>query len=191
MSTLVLICGYARAGKDTLAAGFLERYAVSKGPIVHVNFADTLKDAGNTYLAAVGMFKEGDRDFRQDSFKVRNRRFLVDAGTFARSLNRDVFAEAFAAKAKRWKEDLIEPLIVCSDWRYLNELRVQQAALPDWKIVTVRVDTVGVEAANEEEGMSIGEITREVPVDVSFKFMPNSAKLIKAEGKNLCRSFGY
>jgi len=191
MSTLVLICGYARAGKDTLADGFLERYGIAKGGIVHVNFADTLKDAGNTYLDAVGMFKEGDRDFRQDAFKVRNRRFLVDAGTFARSLNRDVFAEAFAAKAKRWEESLDNPLIVCSDWRYLNELRVQQAALPDWKIVTVRVDTVGVEAANEEEGMSIGEITREVPVDVSFKFMPNSAQLIKAEGKNLCRSFGY
>ena len=191
MSTLVLICGYARAGKDTLAAGFLDRWNVSKGPVVHVNFADSLKDAGNTYLASVGLFKEGERDFRQDSFKVRNRRFLVEAGTFARSINRDVFAESFAAKANRWKKSLIEPLVVCSDWRYLNELRVCQAALPGWRIITIRVDTTGVEAANEEEGLSIGEITREVPFDVSFKFLPDSAQLIKAEGKNLCRSFGY
>ena len=45
--TLVLIAGFARAGKDTLANGLLEW---STRPAEHINFADALKEAGNHFL---------------------------------------------------------------------------------------------------------------------------------------------
>jgi hypothetical protein len=190
MPTAVLITGYARAGKDTLAAGFLDRAAVSTRPIAHINFADVLKTAANSYLSSIGLFEE-QHDFRLEAFKVRHRRFLVEAGTFARSIDRDVFAIGFVEACRRWSGQGLDPLVVCSDLRYLNELMFVKTELADWRVVTVRVDTTGIEAANEEEGKSIGEMTRAVPFDVSFKFLPDSAQLIKAEGKNLCRSFGY
>ena len=50
--TLVLIAGYARAGKDTLASGILEW---SQRPAEHINFADALKEAANHYMDYLGL----------------------------------------------------------------------------------------------------------------------------------------
>ena len=87
--TLVLIAGYARAGKDTLASGILEW---SQRPAEHINFADALKEAANHYMDYLGL----DGDFFKEDFKVDNRDFLVHAGKFARRMDRDVFARHFA-----------------------------------------------------------------------------------------------
>lgn len=114
--TLVLISGFARAGKDTLASGLLEW---STRPAEHINFADALKEAANHYMDYLGL--EGD--FFREDFKVDNRDFLVHAGKFARRMDRDVFARHFANWCPVMKHvDQPSPeTVVCSDWRYINE----------------------------------------------------------------------
>ncbi len=125
--TLVLISGFARAGKTTLASGLLEW---STRPAENINFADALKEAANHYMDYLGL--EGD--FFREDFKVDNRDFLVHAGKFARRMDRDVFARHFANWCPVMKHhDQVSPeTVVCSDWRYINELRVCQDIL--WRL---------------------------------------------------------
>jgi len=196
---IVLITGYARAGKDTFRAGIAQ--GAGKHPVVPRNFADSLKEAANSFLEHLDFNDAGNPDFYlhpnsknffSDPFKVKHRTVLVELGKFARSLNRNVFAENFTNWVRRSAPyecgfDGSKPhTIVCSDWRYLNEYQVVLNDLgAGYNIITVRVNTIGVEPANEEEGLSIAEITREMPMNHEFTFSPNNWQIVKAEGKNL------
>jgi hypothetical protein len=193
--TLVLISGYARAGKDTLADGII---AGSSGShrILRRNFADSLKLAGNNFLSDVGLYVENTVDFKCETFKIRHRDMLVALGAGARSINASVFADLFVNACMEFEIESADegkpPLVLCSDFRYLNELRIPQARLAGlgWRIITVMVETAGVIPANEEEGVSIGQIVREVPVDFSYAFRPNSGHKVYAEGKQLAGRLG-
>jgi hypothetical protein len=195
MNNVILITGYARAGKDTLADGVS---LVASGPVVHLNFADVLKQACDSYMQSLGIGGSGaTQTFRNESFKVRHRHFLVSAGVFARSINEDVFALAFTRQCQliaRCNNSIgIGTTIICSDWRYINELEVIENMLvgaQDWKLHKVMVRTTGVEAANEEEGKSIGLITRQVAFDHEYIFLPDSRQRILNEGKDLARKLG-
>ena len=196
MPTVVLITGFARSGKDTLAAGIIE--GARRSDCAQINFADGLKESANKFLEWVGLLDD-ETDFFDDDYKARNRNVLVELGRFARSHDKDIFAKMLCADAdefsrsKRREETLKDVLVVVSDWRYMNELRVVRERLGDglgWRVVTVRVDTLGVYAANEEEGLSIGEITREHASDYGFVFAPGSAKAVEAEGRYLARTLG-
>ena len=192
MNKVILITGYARAGKDTLAEG-IQLGATKR--VVRLNFADMLKQACDCYMQVLDLGGSGSsRTFRNEAFKVKHRDFLVAAGMFARSIDRDVFVLAFTRQCRREAdtypgEDIA---IVCSDWRYMNELGIVKYILGDlgWDVVTVQVGTAGVEAANEEEGKSIGDIIRNTPIQVSFGFKPDSKPSIVAEGKSLARQLG-
>jgi len=184
--TLVLISGFARAGKDTLAQGILEW---STRPAEHINFADALKEAGNHFLGYLQL----QGDFFREDFKVENRKFLVDAGTFARSIDRDVFARHFANWCPVMKHpDNVSPeTVVCSDWRYVNELRVCQDVLWElgWRVRTIHVATAGIGPANDEELDSLAEIRSTHLFDQEFIFRPNARQEIMAEGRNLARAW--
>lgn len=190
MKTVILITGYARAGKDTLAEG-IELGATK--PVVRLNFADMLKQACDCYLQVLDLGGSGSsRTFRNEAFKVKHRDFLVAAGSFARTIDRDVFALAFTRQCNREATGSQDVTVVCSDWRYTNELTIVKYILGDlgWNVVTVQIGTTGVEAANEEEGKSIGDIVRNTPIHVSYGFKPDSKQAIVAEGKSLARQLG-
>lgn len=191
-ATLVLVTGYARSGKDTLAEGIMTGISASTRWAEKRSFADTLKEGGNEYLKFLGLDSD-DSDFYNEDFKVRHRDYLVTAGRLARSINVDIFAAAFTNKCISYCSTHGPGMVVCPDWRYLNEYRFVKLWLGDcygWRIVTVKIDTVGVGPANEEEGLSIGAMTREMAFDISLKFQPDRAQLIKAEGKNIARQIG-
>jgi hypothetical protein len=196
MPTLVLITGYARSGKDTFATGILE--AVRRSDAAQINFADGLKESANKFLEWVGLHDGDETDFFDDDYKTKHRHILVELGRFARSHDKDIFAKMLCDDAtefhieKRREQTVRDTLVVVSDWRYLNELRVAERSLgaDGWRIIKVRVDTVGTWAANEEEGLSIGEITRETAPDYSYVFAPGSANCILAEGRFLARTLG-
>ena len=190
MKKVVLITGYARAGKDTLAEG-IELGATK--PVVRLNFADMLKQACDCYMQVLDLGGSGSsRTFRNEAFKVKHRDFLVAAGSFARSIDRDVFAIAFTRQCNREAKSSEDITIVCSDWRYMNELTMVKYVLGDlgWDVVTVQIGTTGVEAANEEEGKSIGDIIRNTPIHISYGFKPDSKPAIISEGKSLARQLG-
>jgi chloramphenicol 3-O-phosphotransferase len=187
--TVVLITGYARAGKDTLCEGMSQ---ASKAAPIHINFASFLKAAADSFLNHL----EIDETFENEQFKVKHRDTLVALGKFARSINRDVFADQFVALAQHYQRNCsqaklpVRP-IICSDWRYTNEYQVvRHELMPTFRVITVRVNTLGIEAANEEEGLSIGEITREIPLDYEFTFKPDSKNYILKAGEELARTIG-
>lgn len=181
--TLVLISGYARAGKDTLASGILEW---AKRATKKTNFADYLKDAANDYLASLQL--EGD--FHNEPFKLKHRDFLVAAGRFARSVDRDIFAKNLAhwVPLMAGPDDQVAPeTVVCSDWRYINELTVCQDVLWDlgWKVRTVYVETSGIEPANSEEADSIAAIRDAHSFDMEYVFRQNDRNSIMREGRDI------
>jgi len=184
--TLVLISGFARAGKDTLASGLLEW---STRPAEHINFADALKEAGNHFMDYLGL----DGNFMAEDFKCENRDALVAMGMFARRLDKDVFARHFANWVPVMKHhDQVSPeTVVTSDWRYINELRVAQDILWEkgWKVRTVYVSTAGVGPANDEELDSIAEIRASHSFDQEYIFKPNARQQIMSEGRILARSW--
>lgn len=186
--TLILITGYARSGKDTLAEG-LVRGASGAFPILRRNYADSLKAAANTFLQEVGIFNEFV-NFNNEAFKTKHRDILVALGAGARSVNASVFADILVEDCLAFEADQRDgrpPVVITSDWRYLNELYVARGRLEElgWRIVTVMVQTGGIEAANQEEGLSIGEIVRNIAPDYTYAFRPQSAYQIHVEGKQL------
>lgn len=184
--TLVLIAGFARAGKDTLASGILEW---STRPSRKQNFADYLKDASNDFLMSLNL--EGD--FHQENFKVRHRDFLVAAGRLARSIDVDIFAKNLAnfCPIQMTPDQLAPETVVCSDWRYANELEVCQDVLIDlgWKVRTVYVSTAGIGPANSEELDSIAEIRERHAFDLELTFAPNTRNTIMQEGRYIAKTW--
>lgn len=183
--TIVLISGFARAGKDTLAGGAVKG---SAGLAVHINLADALKKVCNNFLHElnIGGDYKTEKNFMNEPFKCQNRNFLVDCGKFARSLDEDVFANAFLDECDicsscHPRQNLV---FVCSDWRYLNEFQVVNrfCQVAGWKLVTVYIETEGTVAPNEEEAKSIGQLKREVAFDHVRIFDPNSREKIEREG---------
>ena len=184
--TLVLICGYARAGKDTLASGILEW---STRPSRKQCFADYLKDAANDYLMSLNL----QGDFHNEAFKVQHRDFLVAAGRLARSLDKDIFAKnlAYYCPIQMTPGEQAPETVVCSDWRYTNELVVSQEILHDlgWKVRTVYVSTSGIGPANNEELESILEIREKYAFDIEMTFAPNSRNAIMQEGRYIAKTW--
>lgn len=184
--TLVLIAGYARAGKDTLASGILEW---SKRPSRKTNFADSLKDAANDFLWSLNL--EGN--FHNEKFKVENRDFLVAAGRLARSRDVDIFAKnlAYYAPIQQSPDSLAPETVVCSDLRYSNEIRVCQDILWDlgWRVRTVYVATAGIGPANDEEFRSLCEMREAHTFDQEYVFAQNQRHAIIEEGRRLALSW--
>ena len=184
--TLVLICGYARAGKDTLASGILEW---ATRPARKQCFADYLKDAAKDYLMSLNL--EGD--FHNEAFKVQHRDFLVAAGRLARSIDKDIFAKnlAYYCPIQMTPGEQAPETVVCSDWRYMNELVVSSEILHDlgWKVRTVYVSTAGIGPANNEELDSILEIREKYAFDLELTFAPNSRNAIMQEGRYISKTW--
>jgi hypothetical protein len=184
--TLVLISGFARAGKDTLASGILEW---SRRPSSKINFADVLKEASNQYLD----YLQIEGDFFNEQFKCQHRDFLVAAGRLARSLDQDIFAKHLAnfVPCIPGVDEQANETVVTSDWRYENELRTCQDILwpLGWKVRTVYVSTAGIGPANDEEADSILAIRAGHSFDQEYIFKPDDRNAIMTEGRSLARQW--
>lgn len=211
--TVILITGYARSGKDTFSDA-LERNcikAVAKGIAVtgRTAFGDTLKDAANGFLDELGLHDHAYRRvateqgvayegpfFHDEEFKKRWRSVLVELGTMARAIDRDVFVRKTATDVF---EALTDPafdnlanLEIVTDCRYLNELMYFKDRMgKSIRVITVRVHTADVDPANEEEAMSIAEIQREVCFDAEFYWRLGDLEQIDRSARHLLEGIGF
>ena len=121
MSTkrIILISGYARSGKDSLANA-LEKQLAHREP-VRVKFANVLKTALGVALQRIGLDVDVFTEDEQQKQAIRP--LLVEFGKFARSVDKDVFVKA------AWKDicDLFQNgkgVVIVPDLRYANEINL-------------------------------------------------------------------
>lgn len=155
-SHCVLICGFARAGKDTFAKGLIAGAKDAK----RMAYADNLKDALSLAAHSLGL----GINYHDDAEKALDRNLLVEFGRAMRRRDKDIFA-------RQIEHNLIglQPgkTIVVSDWRYLNEYAVAKQACDQYgvNLHTVLIVRHGGLAANEEEAVSMQEVIDAVPFD--------------------------
>jgi hypothetical protein len=154
---VIMICGFARAGKDTFAKGLI---AGATNRVLTLAFADSLKYA----LGAATKELDLDVNYMLTENKLQDRDLLVEFGRAMRRRDKDVFAHRIRNVIANCEADLTW---VITDWRYLNEYNVIREACDEKaiKLHTVRIVRHGWQAANEEEGNSILEIMEAVPFD--------------------------
>jgi hypothetical protein len=154
-SHCVLVCGFARAGKDTFAKGLIAAAKSAK----RVAYADPLKDALALAAHTLGL----GIDYHDDAEKAIDRDLLVEFGRAMRRRDKDIFARQIVQHLGRQACKSI----VVSDWRYLNEYAVAKQACDQYavKLHTVQIVRHGWTAANEEEAVSMQEVIEAVPID--------------------------
>lgn len=154
---LVLVCGFARSGKDTFAKGLI---AGASNAIDKIAFADSLKEALRVAAHDVGI----EVNYGRDEDKLQDRPLLVEFGRAMRRRDKDVFARAVVDEIKHMCE---RHTYVVSDWRYFNEYEVMKAYCEIFgiKLHTVQIVRHGWNAANDEEATSMQEIIEAVPLD--------------------------
>lgn len=151
--SVIAICGYARAGKDTLADEIQYLLRIRHSGAKKASFADPLKDAATLAMRQLGL---PDVDFHKDEYKVKYRSVLVALGESARAENPDIFADLLAARA-RTEMDANQSTLLVPDWRYGNEKRVLKHAFGN-RAVFCYISREGMMAANQTEHNSIRSI---------------------------------
>jgi hypothetical protein len=184
---IVLLTGYARAGKDTFADGFEAANTGDSSRVNRMSFANSLK-------AALGYAVEPffpNLSYFNEQAKIEDRALLVEFGRAMRRRDRDVFARSLVDIIERGMEFGLYTNAIVTDCRYLNEfLYIKEKLSHHFRVVTVYIETTGVGPANEEEGLSIGEMFREVAFDHQFYFRQNDSEGIRQEGARIAALYG-
>jgi len=181
IQSIILISGYARSGKDTLANALTERLA-HREP-VRVKFADPLKRAVQLVLNDLGL-GHIDAFTEDEELKKILRPLMVEVGKCARTIDKDVFVKA------AWRDisDLFQngkSVVIVPDLRYSNEIErfKEWAQVCCWNVVHLRICRVGNEAANEEEMHSVCSLPQ---ADAYRTFTNGDFEGIKEWAKELC-----
>lgn len=153
---LIMVCGFARSGKDTFAKGIRAKATDA----IRFAYADKLKTALELAAESVGI----QVDYSDDNQKALDRPLFVEFGKAMRRRNMEVFANLLESAIINLRP---EQSIVVTDWRYLNEYEVAKEFCDKWavKLHTVHVVRHGWKAANEEEEMNLNDILANVPMD--------------------------
>lgn len=138
MRQVILVTGYARAGKDTFASGL----KACCPTLVRVQFSSPLKEAACLAFSHFGQ----QVDFFDDSIKEqpRYREVLLAIGKAATEMQTGVFAEAALVSVKRFLDQGYH--VVLTDWRRPIEYEIIQSGLssmPDVKVSAVHVAQSG------------------------------------------------
>ncbi len=155
---IILISGYARSGKDSLAIN-LKRELETEGfdPRV-LKFANALKEALQAALNRVGL-SHIDVFTEDEELKKLLRPLLVEFGKFARSIDKDVFVKALLRDLDSLFAGGVNFGLI-SDCRYVNEAKLIRAwgRERDYLVARLHISREGLQAANEEERQSIYEL---------------------------------
>lgn len=187
---LILICGYARAGKDTLADGLT---AGALGPTSKVALADPLKETADNAIKEIIGSGVKFPGFRNEAFKVTNRALLVELGKTCRAIHQDCFIEMALEKASALIAQGITAII--TDVRYSNELQRchDLAQLKNLPLYTMLIETSGIGPANDEERTNqalllIRSETSNIGWSDHTRWQINEALAIYRHGRELARS---
>jgi predicted kinase len=122
---VILLIGRSKSGKDTFIKYARKEYS----KIRRIAFADELKK-----MAAINLgltLEELERD------KEKYREFIIFGGMLARSLNPDVWVDMAISKNYYTENDEV---IIFSDCRFPNELRVVKNHYKDRPVYIIEID---------------------------------------------------
>jgi hypothetical protein len=150
MRHVILVTGYARAGKDTFASGL----RACCPTMVRVQFSSPLKEAACLAFRHFGQ----QVDFFDDSVKEqpRYREVLLAMGKAATDVQTGVFAEAAFVNVKRFLDQGYH--VVLTDWRRPIEYEIIRSGLssmPDVKVRAVHVAQTGQMAQSPWEEQNV------------------------------------
>jgi hypothetical protein len=145
---IFIISGYAQTGKDTAAKAL-----VTRGDVVHLSFAERLKDSVNLSMRMLGIT---DLDLHKEEDKIKYRSLLVEHAKAARSIDSAVFAKALVPRINSALNT--DKHVVISDWRYMNEYKVICETFGFDNVITMMIEREDSHPANDEEKNSIAEI---------------------------------
>lgn len=150
MRQVILVTGYARAGKDTFASGL----KACCPTLVRVQFGSPLKEAACIAFSHFGQ----QIDFFDDSIKEqpRYREVLLAIGKAATEVQTGVFAEAALVSVKRFLDQGYH--VVLTDWRRPIEYEIIRSGLssmPDVKVRAVHVAQAGQMAQSPWEEQNV------------------------------------
>lgn len=161
---LIPICGFARAGKDTLADAIFDHLEVSEPSysVITLKFADALKKDLEKAMACVGV--EVDAFTEDTAEKAKLRPMLVAYGEYRRSIDPDVWVKKVLKEIGIWVNETLEDsgsdgsVILIPDLRYLNEYEKLKAIAEKhgWAFVPIYIERHGNLPANDQEAESIG-----------------------------------
>ena len=187
MVQIVMLYGYARAGKDTLADGLS---IGSKNGMVRLSFASYLKAA---VAEAVSCFVKVD--YANETDKLQDRDLLVEFGRAVRRRNPLAFAQCLCQDMynhDKWPEVFATRggSYVITDARYFNEYQhvTQWAKEHGHPVVSVYVWREGNSYANIEERDSIREVLEHVKFDYLIDGEAYDADNVRQKGIDLAKT---
>lgn len=192
MSTkrIILISGYARSGKDTLATALLAEFAKANKEAAVTKFAIALKRALQLALNDVGL---GHIDvFTEDTAeKEILRPLLVEFGKYCRAKDKDVFVKRTLKDAGELLEQGKDAVMI-SDCRYLNEAKLVRAFGREncWQVSRLAIYRQDIGPANDEEAKSIDDLRANDHAEDAGHFPEGDTDGIKAWAKRLVRPLG-
>lgn len=161
---IILVSGFARSGKDTLANAIHRQLMRQKRHPHIIKFADALKGTVQGALEALDlngldMFSEAGAD------KIRIRPTLVAFGELCRSIDKDVFARITLEDISELLKGAEYPqFIIISDCRYSNEDKLVHRFAQQHggiEVVRIHIQRHNNKAANPEEAESIKRLNEE------------------------------
>lgn len=187
---IILISGYARSGKDSLANALLDEFGKVQKEATVTKFANALKAAVQLALNELGL---GHIDaFTEDpKLKALLRPLFVEVGKAARAIDKDVFVKRTLKDVGALLEQGKEAVMI-SDCRYLNEAQLVRRFCGERGIYVSRlhITRIGTQAANEEEEQSLKELNRHDHGEDGWHFQEGDTAGIKAWAKRLVRPWG-
>ena len=154
---IILVSGYARAGKDTFASNMIRPLGVAH----RVSFAYELKEIANKTLWMLGLTHI---DLHRDEDKVKYRDILIGIARTARAADPSIFARLACRRIDEVRSAGAH--VIITDWRYSNEHEYLCEKYGHGNMVTVMVEREGGFPAHEEEERSIAGILNSININV-------------------------
>jgi hypothetical protein len=161
---IILISGFARSGKDTLANAIMRQLVRQKRHPHIVKFAEALKGTVQGALEALDLdgldvFSEVTED------KARVRPTLVAFGELCRSIDRDVFVRITLEDiSELMKGSEFPQFFIIADCRYENEEKLVRNFAKergDIEVMRIHIQRENNKAANTEEAESLKRLNDE------------------------------
>jgi hypothetical protein len=184
---IVLVSGYAQAGKDTFANAVVHNL-VGREPNTF-KFAEALREALAYALGVLRIERSVWTEIKEEKDKLRP--VLVELGEYARGYDEDVFANFLADEIETAFTAFTTDVALVTDLRYHNEHQILKALATrrGWQFYWVHIVREGNLPANDKERASVTRLLdNELPTCV-YRAPNGEAHIIESCARDFVRTY--